>query len=293
MILRTPDERFDEVPDYPFEPNWFEWEGVRLHYLDEGAGPPVVLLHGEPTWSFLYRKIIPVLVDAGYRAIAPDYFGFGKSDKPTDPEAYTFDAHTASMEALLDSLHLSNATVVVQDWGGPIGLRLATEHPDVFSRLSILNTGLFTGGAISEGFMTWRRFVEKSEDLPIRFIMERSMVEPWPDNVLDAYEAPYPDRSYKEGAHRFPLIVPIADTDPGAATMLAVRKSLEEWAKPTQVLFSTSDPVFVPKVGERFVERIPGAGELELVEGAGHFLQEDQGEEVGRRIATFLASSDT
>ena len=291
MILRTPDERFDEVPDYPFEPNWFEWEGVRLHYVDEGVGPPVVLFHGEPTWSFLYRKIIPVLVDAGYRAIAPDYFGFGKSDKPSDPEAYTFDAHTASMAALAETLGLTDATAVVQDWGGPIGLRLATEHPDVFARLSILNTGLFTGGAISEGFMKWRRSVERSEDLPIRSIMERSMVQPWPDNVLDAYEAPYPDRSYKEGAHRFPLIVPLADTDPGADSMLEVRRSLEGWAKPTQVLFSTSDPVFVPKVGERFVERIPGARELELIEGAGHFLQEDQGEEVGRRIAAFLASS--
>jgi haloalkane dehalogenase len=288
MNLRTPDGRFEDLPDYPFQPNWFDWNGLRLHYLDEGAGPPVVLFHGEPTWSFLYRKIIPLLVAGGYRAIAPDYFGFGKSDKPTEPAAYTYDAHTESMAALVHSLDLSNACAVVQDWGGPIGLRLATENPEVFSRLSILNTGLFTGGAVSEGFTAWRTFVEKSEDLPIRFIMERSMIQQWPDDVLDAYEAPYPDRSYKEGAHRFPLIVPMSPEHEGAATMLDVRQKLEAWRGPTQVMFSTADPVFVPKVGERFVERIPGATELELVEGAGHFLQEDQGEEVGRRLVAFL-----
>lgn len=290
MILRTPEERFAAIPDYPFSPNWFEWGDIRLHYLDEGEGRPVVLFHGEPTWSFLYRKVIPVLVAAGYRAIAPDYFGFGKSDKPTAADAYTYDSHTDSMVALLSSLDISDACAVVQDWGGPIGLRIAVENPGMFSALSILNTGLFTGGKISKGFMDWRAFVEKSEDLPVRFIMERSMTEPWGDAVLDAYEAPFPDRSYKEGAHRFPLIVPLDPADDGAATMLAVRQQLEQWTNPTQVLFSTADPVFVPKVGERFVERIPGAVDLELIEGAGHFLQEDQGEEVGRRIVTFLGA---
>ena len=288
MIKRTPDDRFDNIPDYPFAPNYFDWGEVRLHYLDDGEGPPVVLFHGEPTWSFLYRKIIPVLVASGYRAIAPDYFGFGKSDKPIDPDAYTYDAHTESMTALLRSLDISGACAVVQDWGGPIGLRVATENPDMFGHLSILNTGLFTGGKVSEGFMAWRNFVEKSEDLPIRFIMERSMIQQWPDEVLEAYEAPYPDRSYKEGAHRFPLIVPIADDHDGVAEMKKVKDALASWAGGAQVMFSTEDPVFVPKVGERFVERIPNATALELVEGAGHFLQEDQAEEVGRRIVAFL-----
>jgi len=288
MILRTPQERFGALPDYPFFPNWFDWGETRLHYLDEGEGRPVVLFHGEPTWSFLYRKVIPVLVAAGYRAIAPDYFGFGKSDKPIAADSYTYDAHTESMVALLADLDIRGACAVVQDWGGPIGLRIAVEHPEMFSALSILNTGLFTGGRMSKGFMDWRRFVEKSEDLPIRFIMERSMVAQWDDAVLNAYEAPFPDRSYKEGAHRFPLIVPMDPSDAGAAAMLDVRRKLEQWTNPTQVLFSTSDPVFQPKTGERFVERIPGATELELVEGAGHFLQEDKGEEVGRRIVAFL-----
>jgi haloalkane dehalogenase len=288
VIKRTPDERFAAIPDYPFDPRYFQWGELRLHYVDEGEGDPVVLFHGEPTWSFLYRKIIPVLVAAGYRAIAPDYFGFGKSDKPVTPDAYTYDAHTEAMTALLANCDISDACAVVQDWGGPIGLRIATEHTEMFSRLSILNTGLFTGGKISDGFMAWRSFVEKSDDLPVRFIMERSMSRPWAPDVLDAYEAPFPDRSYKEGAHRFPLIVPLNSDDVGAAQMMAVRERLESWTNPTQVLFSTADPVFVPKVGERFVARIPGATELELVEGAGHFLQEDAGEEVGERIAAFL-----
>lgn len=288
MILRTPDASFAAVPGYPYPPSWFEWEGIRLHYLDVGTGPPVVLFHGEPTWSFLYRKVIEVLIAGGFRAIAPDYFGFGKSDKPTDPAAYTYDAHTASMVALLSSLDITGACAVVQDWGGPIGLRIATERPDMFSRLSILNTGLFTGGPISKGFMDWRNFVEKSDDLPVRFIMERSMHHAWPDEVLDAYAAPFPDRSFKEGAHRFPLIVPLQEGDPGGAAMRLVAQRLAQWSRPTQVLFSTADPVFVPEVGARFVERIPGAMELELVADAGHFLQEDQGDEVGRRILGFL-----
>ena len=287
---RTPDEAFDGVPDYDFEPHWFEWEGLRLHYLDEGEGPPVVLFHGEPTWSFLYRKVIPQLTSAGYRAIAPDYFGFGKSDKPTDPDSYSYDLHTRAMAALLSDLGTEGACAVVQDWGGPIGLRLAVEQGPMFSSLSILNTGLFTGGKMSEGFMAWRKFVEASEDLPIRFIMERSMITDWGDDVLNAYEAPFPDRSYKEGAHRFPLFVPTNPNDVGADVMTKVKDQLESWQDPTQVMFSTADPVFVPKVGERFVERIPGARELELVEDAGHFLQEDQGQEVGRRIAAFLQS---
>ena len=289
MIRRTPDEAFAAIPDYPFQPNWFDWEGLRLHYLDEGTGPPVVLFHGEPTWSFLYRKVIPVLVERGYRAIAPDYPGFGKSDKPTDPDWYTYDNHVAAMSALLSHLDITGATAVVQDWGGPIGLRLASELPDRFTRISIMNTGLFTGGsAVSEGFMAWRTFVETNPDLPIGFVMGRSMVTEWPPDVIAAYEAPFPDATYKVGAHRFPLIVPIAEDHTGASEMRAVAAALGAWEAPVQVLFSTEDPVFSPRVGERFVERIPGATELELVENAGHFLQEDQGTEVGRRIADFL-----
>ncbi|MFQ5947311.1 MAG: haloalkane dehalogenase [Acidimicrobiia bacterium] len=290
--LRTPDERFEDLPDFSFPPRYVEWEGLRLHYLDEGDGRPVVLFHGEPTWSFLYRKVMVPLLDAGYRAIAPDYPGFGRSDKPTDPAFYTYDRHTEAMAAILAELSLEGATAVVQDWGGPIGLRLTVDHPEWFGRLSILNTGLFGGGKPSEGFMTWRRFVERTEDLPIGVIMQRSMIQEWPDQVIAAYEAPFPDVTYKMGAHRFPLIVPLAEDDPGADTMRRVRENLGQWEAPTQVLFSTGDPVFSTRTGARFVDRIPGATELETVDEAGHFLQEDQGEEVGRRIAAFLRRTD-
>ncbi len=293
-VLRTPASRFVGLDGYDFEPRWHTTGDLRLHYLDEGpAGRPVVLFHGEPTWSYLYRKIIPALTGAGYRAIAPDYPGFGRSDKPTNPDFYTYDAHVAAMESLLGGLGLRHATAVVQDWGGPIGLRLAVDHPEWFDRLVIMNTGLFGGkGAPSPGFQAWRAFVERTPDLPIGLVMSRAAVQEWPAQVLEAYEAPFPDVHHKVGAHRFPLIVPLADTDEGAAEMRRVRERLSEWTNPTLVLFSTEDPVFSPRVGERFAARIPGAGPVELVEGAGHFLQEDQGEEVAARVVDFLQRTD-
>lgn len=289
--VRTPEERFSGLPDFDFAPQYHEVEGLRLHYLDEGAGPPVVLFHGEPTWCFLYRKIIPRLVAAGYRAIAPDYAGFGRSDKPTDPSFYAYDRHVALIADVLGALDLEGAAVVVQDWGGPIGLRLAVEHQDWFSRLVVMNTGLFAGGPLSDGFMVWRSFVERTPDLPVGFVMSRSQVTPWADEVIAAYEAPFPDASYKTGAHQFPLIVPLNETDAGAAEMGVVKEALSHWSNPALVLFSTEDPVFSVAVGERFADRIPGAGPLELIEGAGHFLQEDQGEAVGDRIVAFLDRS--
>jgi haloalkane dehalogenase len=290
--LRTPDDRFSGLDGFAFEPHHHEIDGLRLHYLDEGDGPPVVLFHGEPTWSYLYRKMIPPLVEAGYRVIAPDYPGFGKSDKPTDPDFYTYDRHVEHMAKLIEALDLHDATAVVQDWGGPIGLRLAVEHPDRFSRLVILNTGLFSGQAPpSEGFLQWRLFVERNPDLPIGLIMARSAVTDWSESVFAAYEAPFPDEQYKVGAYRFPLIVPLDTESPGATEMTAVREALASWDRPAAVIFSTEDPIFSPAVGERFVKRIPGADELILVEGAGHFLQEDRGEEVAAHIVAFLETS--
>lgn len=290
--LRTPDDRFTDLPGYPFQPQYLEIEGLRIHYLDEGEGPPVMLFHGEPTWSFLYRKMIGPIVEAGYRIIAPDYPGFGKSDKPTDPAFYTYDRHVEFMATLIEELDLTEATTVVQDWGGPIGLRLAVEHPERFGRIVILNTGLFSGRApMSEGFMAWRSFVERTPDLPVGFIMSRSAVTDWPEEVFAAYEAPFPDQTYKAGAHQFPLIVPLDTETTGAAEMGTVREALASWDRPAAVIFSTEDPVFLPRVGERFVERIPGAKELVLIEGAGHFLQEDRGEEVAGHIVSFLKRS--
>lgn len=287
--VRTPEDRFSSIPGYGFDSHFETIEGLRIHYLDEGSGRPVVLFHGEPTWSFLYRKIIGPLTASGHRVIAPDYPGFGMSDKPTEPGFYTYDRHVGFIAELLERLDIREATAVVQDWGGPIGLRLAVEHPDRFDRIVIMNTGLFSRRATpSPGFVAWRQFVEKTEDLPIGMIMANAAATPWPAEVLAAYEAPFPDVAFKTGAHRFPLIVPMAPDDAGASRMAEVRTRLEEWEKPVQVLFGDGDPVFSLRVGERWAQRVPGAGDLEIVEGAGHFLQEDRGEEVGSRIVAFL-----
>ena len=291
-ILRTPDEAFAAVPDYPYEPHYFDWHGIRMHYLDEGAGPPVILFHGEPTWSFLYRKVIPPLVEAGYRCIAPDYVGLGKSDKPVGDAFYTYDMHTESVTALLGSLELEDATVVGQDWGGPIGLRYAVGHEATVSRLVILNTGLFTGrGTMPEAWLRFRDWVARTPDMPVDYLMARSEAHPWGEAVLAAYGAPFPTVDHKAGVRRFPMMVPLSADDPGATEMLEVRRQLGRWEHPAYVLFSTGDPVFTPRTGERFAELIPGAGPLETIDDAGHFLQEDQGDEVGRRIAAWLDST--
>jgi len=291
-FVRTPDERFGNLPAYDFEPNWFDWEGLRLHYLDEGEGPPVVLFHGEPTWAFLYRKMIPVLTAAGYQTIAPDYPGFGRSDKPTDPDFYTYDRLTASMAALVEHLDLSHATAVVQDWGGPIGLRVATEAPERFARLVVMNTGLFTGRPANEAFAQWLSYVERHPDLPVGRVVAGAAATTWGDDVIAGYEAPFPDQEHKMGAWRFPMIVPQKEDDPGATEMLAVRDELGRWDKPAQVLFGDSDPIFSVRSGARMADLIPGAGELEVVHGAGHFLQKDKGEEVAERIVEFLRRSE-
>jgi haloalkane dehalogenase len=288
---RTPDERFERLPDYSLEPRYLDWEGLRLHYTDEGEGPPVMLFHGEPTWGFLYRKVGAALQSAGYRTIAADQPGFGRSDKPTDPSFYTYDNHTRAAAALAEHLGLEGAAAVVQDWGGPIGLRVAVENRGRFGRLVILNTGLFTG-RVTPGFAKWRAFVERTPDLPVGKVMERSMVRAWPAEVIAAYEAPFPEPAAKVGAHRFPLIVPTTPDAPGAAEMRLVRDGLAGWAEPALVLFSTADPIFPPAVGARLAELIPGAGLLQTIERAGHFLQEDAGEEVGEMIAEFLRATD-
>ena len=291
-VLTTPEARFDGLPGYAFAPHRFTWQGVEVHFVDEGKGPPVVLFHGEPTWSFLYRHIIPPLVAAGFRAIAPDYPGFGKSDKPTDPDFYTYDGLRAAMLALADELDLTDATAVVQDWGGPIGLGVAVARPDRFRRLSILNTGLFTGsGGSNPAFDAWRGFVAANPDLPIGLIMANAARATWAPEVFAAYEAPFPTAEHKVGAWRLPLIVPRSPTDPGAAEMAAVHAALGSWEGPTQVLFADGDPIFSLGAGRRLAAHIPGAGDLEVVAGAGHFLQEDAGSDVAARLVTFLSSS--
>jgi haloalkane dehalogenase len=290
-VFRTPDERFAGLPGFGFAPHYLDQDGLRMHYLDEGAGDPVLLLHGEPTWSFLYRKLIPRLA-AGARAVVPDYFGFGRSDKPTDIGWYSYDGHFESLVRLVEQLDLRNATVVVQDWGGPLGLRLAVEHPDRFARLVVMNTGIFAGRAPSEEWLRFRAFVRRlgGEFRPGQLV-RLSSVAGVADEVVAAYDAPFPTPESKAGVLAFPELVPTEPDHPSAAAMLAVRDALRRWEKPALVLFSDSDPIFSPAVGERFAQLIPGALPAETVTGAGHFLQEDAGERIAERIATFVAAS--
>jgi haloalkane dehalogenase len=288
-VYRTPDERFEDLPGYSFAPRYLEQDGLRMHYVDEGAGAPVLLLHGEPTWAYLYRKLIPTLTGAG-RVVAPDYFGFGRSDKPTRIEDYSYDFHYRSVERLAEELDLRAATVVVQDWGGPIGLRLAVEQPERVDRLVILNTGIGAGRAPSPEWLRFREFVRRvgPELVPSQLVRLSCVSEP-SDEVLAGYDAPFPTPESKAGVLAFPELVPTEVEHPSAAAMLDVWDALTRWEKPALVLFSDSDPIFSPAAAERMAARIPGAGPAEIVEGAGHFLQEDKGEEIAARIVRFLA----
>ena len=289
-VFRTPDERFANLPGYDFEPHYADVDGLRMHYVDEGSGDPIVCFHGEPTWSYLYRKMLPPLVARGHRVICPDYAGFGRSDKPTERGWYTYDRHVDLVTRVLDTLDLQNATVVVQDWGGPIGLRWAVENADRVGRVVILNTGLFTG-RVSKGFMAWRDFAERNPDLPVGFVVGGATATDVPDDVVAAYEAPFPNAESKAGAAQFPLIVPVSDEMAGAAEMRAVMDELSRWDKPVLVAFSDSDPVFpFPRAGEAFTSLIPTAGEQVKIEGAAHFLQEDRGEQIADVMLRFIAS---
>jgi haloalkane dehalogenase len=287
-VHRTPDERFAGLPGYPFEPHYAEVGGLRMHYVDEGEGSPIVCFHGEPSWSYLYRKLLPPLVAAGHRVICPDLAGFGRSDKPIDFGWYSYDRHVEQVTGVLDTLDLSGVTVVVQDWGGPIGLRWAVEHADRVDRLAIMNTGLFTG-RVSKGFLRWRAFAEQNPDLPVGFVLQGGTATELPPDVVAAYEAPFPDAASKAGAATFPLLVPIGGDAPGADEMAAVAEALSRWEKPALVAFSDSDPVFPsPKAGQVFVDLIPGAGDQVTIEGAAHFLQEDRGEQIAAAILEWM-----
>jgi haloalkane dehalogenase len=288
-VYRTPDERFRDLPGYPFEPHYLEQDGLRMHYIDEGAGRPVLLLHGEPTWSYLYRKAIPRLVEVG-RVVAPDYLGFGRSDKPIERDWYTFDRHVESIGRLLDLLDLLDLTIVVQDWGGPIGCRLAVERPDRISRLVILNTGLYSGRPPSDEWLRFRDFVRRvGTELRPGQLVRITCVTELSDEVAAAYDAPHPTPDSITGPLMFPELVPTEPEHPSAAAMLEVREALRTWGGRALVFFSDSDPIFSPRVAERIAELLPNAELQPPVEGAGHFLQEDAGEEVGQRIADWLS----
>ncbi|MDX6590188.1 MAG: haloalkane dehalogenase [Solirubrobacterales bacterium] len=285
---RTPEERLEGLPDFPFESHYREVNGLRLAHLDEGEGRPVVFFHGEPTWSFLWRKVIPPVRDAGYRCIAPDYAGFGRSDKPTDVGWYSYDRHVELMALLLEELDLREATVVVHDWGGPIGLRLAVEHPDRISRIVIMETGPFTGHQrMSDAWFAFRDFVRDSEDVPIGALVRGGCKNDPGDEVIAAYDAPYMDPASKAGARAFPLILPTTPEAVGAAEGKRVADGLRGDKRPSLVLWADSDPILPFSVGERV------SSELNLppprrIEDASHFLQEDAGERIGAVIAEWL-----
>lgn len=290
-IFRTPDERFQNLPGYDFAPNYVEVDGLRLHYVDEGpkSGRPIVCFHGEPSWAYLYRKMIGPFVETGHRVIVPDYAGFGRSDKPTDRNWYTYDRHSELMTRVLGSLDLREAIVIVQDWGGAIGLRWAVENADRVAALSISNTGLFTG-RVSKGFLAWRAFAEKNTDLPVGFVIQSATATEVPDDVIAAYDAPFPTAESKVGAAQFPLLVPTSEDAAGADVMRAIADQLSRWQKPALVAFSDQDQLFpYPKAGQVFCDLIPTAGEQVSIEGASHFLQEDCGERLAEEVLKHLA----
>jgi haloalkane dehalogenase len=277
-----------KLPDFPFKPKYRNFAGLRLAHIDEGNGPPVVFVHGEPTWSFLWRKVIPPVRDAGYRCIAPDLPGFGRSDKPTDIGWYTYDRHSESFVALLDELDLLDATVVVHDWGGPIGLRAAVERPERIGRIVVLDTGLFTGRQpMNDAWMAFRNFVERTEDLPVGLLVRRACARDPGDEVIAAYDAPFPTVAAKAGARAFPLILPLTPDSPGADAGQRVLDALRRDSRPKLCLWADSDPVLPLETGRRFAAAL--GGEIDhVIAGASHFLQEDAGPEIGRLIADWL-----
>jgi len=313
-VLRTPDQRFAGLPGYPFEPRYVdvETEGIapiRMHYAQAGPadGPVVLLVHGQPTWSYLYRKVIGVLADAGLRAIAPDHIGFGRFDKLTEPTDYTFARHVDWLHSFVMSLDLRDVTLVVQDWGGAIGLSALARDPDRFARVVATNTTLHTSDPALAGKLAWANhgvgdsrvtleerlvdyvlFYQRSPDIfPSHFL--NAVSGPLPAEVLAAYDAPFPDRSYKAGLRQLTSLIPLTRNDPGAAIGRATMAVLEQWQRPFLTAYSDGDP---PTRGWEvvFQERVPGAAGQDhtTINGAGHFVQEQKGEELGRVIARFV-----
>lgn len=292
-FLTTPDSRFSNLPGYPFAPNYVDiGDGLQMHYVKEGIGEKglVLCLHGEPSWSYLYRKMIPVFADAGYQVIAPDLIGFGKSSKLTETSDYTFQKHVDWMKEFIKKLDLKEINLFCQDWGGLIGLRILAEEPDRFSRAVAGNTGLPTGerGA-SEAFMKWQKFSQTVPEFPVGSMIQLSTVTELSDEVVSAYDAPFPDETYKAGARIFPSLVPTTADDPESENNKKAWETLMQMEKPFLTLFSDKDPI--TKGGEKVLQKlIPGAkGQAHtIIEGAGHFLQEDKGEEIARLMVEFI-----
>jgi haloalkane dehalogenase len=302
--LRTPDERFDSLPDYRFEPHYVEIPAadgsdhrLRVHLVDEGradADEVVLLMHGEPSWSYLYRKMVPMFVRAGYRVVAPDLVGFGRSDKPASRDDYSFARHVEWMRsALFDAAGLDGITLVGQDWGGCIGLRLLAEHPERFRRTVAANTGLPTGDDhMSDAFYAWQKFSQEVPTLPVGRIVRGGCIETPSDEVVAAYDAPFPDESYKEGARQFPLLVPTKPDDPAAEANRKAWRVLSALETPFLCAFSDNDPI-TKGADLRFKDVVPGArGQRHTtIKGAGHFLQEDKPAELAEAVIDFIKST--
>lgn len=299
--LRTPDERFAGLPEFDFAPKYVEIadsEGatLRVHYLREGDpdAPVILLLHGEPSWCYLYRKMIPVLTDAGLQVVAPDLVGFGRSDKPSERSDYTFARHVEWMrELLLDRLRLRGVTLVGQDWGGLIGLRLVGEHPEHFARVVAANTFLPTGDTNpGDAFFAWQRFSQEVEEFPTGVIVKGGCVTDMPDEVRAAYDAPFPDETFKAGARQFPMLVPSRPDDPAHDANVAAWVGLAAFDRPFLCAFSDQDPI-TKGADRNLKERIAGAkGQPHTtIMGGGHFLQEDRGEELAKVIVDFVAAT--
>jgi haloalkane dehalogenase len=292
-ILRTPDERFEKLPGYDFEPHYVGVNGLRVHYLDEGPADaaPVLLLHGEPSWCYLYRKMVPVLTAAGLRAVAPDFIGFGRSDKPASRDDYTYQLHVDVMAAFVGQLGLRDITLVCQDWGGLIGLRVAAEHEERFARIVAANTFLPTGdNPPGEAFLRWQKFSQEVPVLPVGRIVSGGCVSDLPAEVIAAYDAPFPEERYKAGARAFPALVPTRPDDPASAANRKAWEVLRRWEKPFLTAFSDSDPI--TRGGDRaFQSLVPGTkGQPHTtIAGAGHFLQEDKGGDLAAVVVGFIA----
>ena len=298
--LRTPDERFENLPGYRFEPRYVEIPSgdggkLRMHYVDEGPtdAEPVLMMHGEPSWCYLYRKMVPIIADAGYRALAPDLIGFGRSDKPAKRTDYTYQRHVDWMTAFIEALNLQNATLVGQDWGGLIGLRLVAEHPTRFARVVAANTFLPTGDMPpGEAFLRWQTYSQETPNFHVGGIIRGGCKTELSPEVVEAYNAPFPDDEYKEGARQFPLLVPTRPDDPASEANRAAWKVLGAWEKPFLCAFSDQDPVTrgADRLFQAAVRGTKGQPHT-TIEGGGHFLQEDKGEELAQVVVDFIAST--
>ena len=291
--VRTPDERFRNLPNYPFTPHYVQVGGLRIHYVDEGPrnAAPVLLLHGEPSWSFLYRKMIPPLVAAGHRTVAPDLAGFGRSDKPACREDYTYQRHVDWMRGVVEQLDLRDTTLVCQDWGGLIGLRLVAEHPDRFARVVAANTFLPTGDQpAGPAFLAWQKFSQEVPDFPVGAIVNGGCAGDLPAEIVAAYDAPFPDDRYKAGPRQFPLLVPTSPTDPAAPANRKAWEALARWTKPFLTAFSDQDPI-TGGADALLQAAIPGTNGQPhtTITGGGHFLQEDCGEALAKVVVDFIA----